>query len=1013
MLKGHAMSRTRRLIAKFLLVAGFVLVARSALAENVRVWRGQITLPTYQWIDSPYPQFDALGGRIVYPYTMQDDILKKPTDRTYKAVFLENEYLRVTCLPELGGRIHRVLDKTRNTDMFHRNEEIKPALIAMRGAWISGGIEWNTGPQGHTVTVVSPVDVTTIEHEDGSATLIVGNTEKIFRTRWAVRLTLHPGKAYLDESVRIFNPTDGVHPYYFWNCTAFPNRPGTRFMFPMSLGTDHAGQNFFHWPKHAGKDLTYLKNYQTMTSIFAYDCVFNFFGAYDVDADHGVVAYANHHELKGKKAWTWGRDQFGIVSQEALSDAGPTGAPYIEVQSGPLLTQAEYGMLPPRNQAAWREWWYPVHGLGEGFEYATRDVAIQTNRSNPSQLELRLIATQPFPRSRVILKRNDKTLLESTVDLSPQSASVVRWNGNNTDPVQVRVINRRGRTLAAYTTPPVIPKVDPPDLVAHPARPDGQPTVDELYLQGHKLDSQTQPLEARKKYEQALKQDPLHGPSLKALAVLDLEAGLYGRAVERLTKALRRDVDDGMAWYYLGAARLHQGAFDEAARCGYKAAQTLDAVALGYNLVGRAQLARGRFDDTLAAFEQALTHNPLDTQARDHRLIALYASGHVDEAVADAKPIIQDLDPTAMIPRAVVALSGNAALQGFVRDVTRIVGERDFTMIEVSRAFSRFGLYEPALRLLMATCIEPPAKPSDNPLVFYELAWLADRVGWSTATEGHLRAAAALEGEGVFPSRPETLDVLTWVIEHNPSDARARLHLGNLLAGLRRVDEAVHWWRQAAKMDSSLSVALRNLGLVAWKKQHNLETAEEDYQRAIAAATDDQDLYYDAARIMTERGRRPEAIRKVESLPKGIHWRADLLLWLAQAYVDEGRYDDAIHLLAAARFSNWEGATGPHDIFARAHLRRGKQDFAHKAYDAALAHFSKALTWPANLEVGRPYDAEEAEARYWQGRALHVLGRLDEAKHAWHAGAMGVEGSDTQNEHRELCRAALELVAEP
>ena len=89
-------------------------------------------------------------------------------------------------------------------------------------------------------------------------------------------MTLHPGKAYLDERIRIANPTDGMHPYYFWNCTAFPNRPGTRFIYPMTLGTDHNGTEFFTWPIHKGKDLTWLKNYPTYTSVFAYQCAFDF-----------------------------------------------------------------------------------------------------------------------------------------------------------------------------------------------------------------------------------------------------------------------------------------------------------------------------------------------------------------------------------------------------------------------------------------------------------------------------------------------------------------------------------------------------------------------------------------------------------------------------------------------------------------------------------------------------------------------------------------------------------------
>ncbi len=157
-------------------------------------------------------------------------------------------------------------------------------------------------------------------NKDGSAYLEVSNLEKTLRTRWTVRVTLHPGRAYLDEQIRIVNPVDAVNPYYFWNCTAFPAKKGTRFMYPMTIGTDHYGREFFNWPINDGKDLSWLKNYERSASIFAVDCMFDFFGAYDVDDDRGVVQVANHYELSGKKAWTWGTWDFGLVSQENLTD---------------------------------------------------------------------------------------------------------------------------------------------------------------------------------------------------------------------------------------------------------------------------------------------------------------------------------------------------------------------------------------------------------------------------------------------------------------------------------------------------------------------------------------------------------------------------------------------------------------------------------------------------------------------------------------------------------------------
>ena len=219
------MGTCRRNLGVGVLFVGLTLSLCASGWAKARAWEGTITIPTYGWSQDVNPKFWALEdqiklsttvkGAIVYPYPMQDHLSRTKADRTYKALFLENEYLKVTCLPELGGRLHSVLDKTTGEETFHLNHVIKPSMIAMRGAWISGGVEWNAGPQGHTVTCVTPVTALVGTNPDGSAYLEVTDLEKSQRTRLTVHLTLHPGKAYLDEHITLFNPTDALSPYYF------------------------------------------------------------------------------------------------------------------------------------------------------------------------------------------------------------------------------------------------------------------------------------------------------------------------------------------------------------------------------------------------------------------------------------------------------------------------------------------------------------------------------------------------------------------------------------------------------------------------------------------------------------------------------------------------------------------------------------------------------------------------------------------------------------------------------
>lgn len=978
-----------------------------------------ITLPTYPWYDDVNPVFTQLESSIYYPYTRQDLLSPEKGDRTYRTLVLENEFLRVTCIPELGGRIHSVLDKTTNEEMYHKNDEIKPALIAMRGAWISGGIEWNPGPQGHTVTIVSPVDVKMEKNPDGSASLRVANTDMIFRTRWTVRLTLHPGKAFLDEEIAIANYTDGIQPYYFWNCTAFPNLPGTRFIYPMSLGTDHGGTNFFTWPIHEGKDITWLKNYPTMSSVFGYDCEFDFFGAYDVDRNRGIVSYANHDNVRGKKAWTWGKDDFGVVSQMSLSDAGPVNAQYIEVQSGPLLTQADYGMLKPRDSVAWQEFWYPAHGLGDGFEYATRDAVVNAKREG-GVLNLSVLATGEFPGARCVLSREDKVLLDQTVDLTPMRPAQISLPSAPEGPVSVELRDAKGAILLAYKTPLNIPKVDIPDLTKKPARADGLPTADELNHEAYLLDSQSDAAGARAGYEKVLTVDPKHIAALNGLATLDIEQGLFAQAAERAKTALARDRNDGWAWYLLGVANLHMGKYEEVLRCTTKAQTLKQTQAVGYTLAGQAYVRLKRYGDAVAAFQRAASMAPGDLRNRAELLAVqkLYTNpGAADEAAAEFAA-----DPNAHVFNAIAAANDEAKLKDAARDLIAHAGEVEFNALEIASFFSQIEAYDAARQWLKAYAELAEASPKEpSALVDYALAYYAAKAGDASGAKTYLAQASKKTTDYVHPHGVESVAIFDYAVKTDPNDANGHLFLGYALAGLLRIDEALPHWQKAVELKPGLSTAWRLLGLHAWKTAKNLPEAERCYRKAIEARSGDQMLYRDLCQILQAQDKRKEGIALAESAPKEPTPRYDVALWLADAYLAEMRYDDCIDLLANAHFSNWEGSSQPRDIYVSALMARGKQRFDKSQYAEALQDFELALTYPANLGVGARYALTDAETRYWIGRTYLAMGKRDEAKAAWDVGAEQYSEKDkhlvfipltaTQTEYVEKCATALEVLA--
>lgn len=975
------------------------------MSTRVRAWTDTIVIPTYPLPpDDVNPRFFELEATLIYPYTMQDHLSRTKEDKSYRALFLENEYFKVICLPELGGRIHSVFDNVRGQEVFYRNAVIKPGLIALRGAWISGGIEWNRGPQSHTVTSFSPVDVVSIEHEDGSASLVIGYTEMNFRTGWEVRLTLHPGKAFLDERIRIFNPTDASHAYYFWNNTAFPNTPGTRFCYPMRAASDH--DRFFPWPIDDGRDLRWLKNYGDATPVFAYQCECDFFGAYDVDRDCGLVQVADHRVLPGKKAWTWGQTDAGRTSQRALTDES---GPYIEIQSGPLRTQTDYAVLMPGEEVAWQEWWYQVAGLGTGFEYATRDVAIE-RLDEDEHVEFRIAATASFPGARVELGRDTTSLLVSHVDLSPREPVRLHVKAGHEQAVAVTVTDADGSILASYRSPFVIPGVQvPAELIRRAPDP---VTADDMYTRAGDFERQMDRVKARRWYARALEREPAHAGALAGMAALDAEAGLYDPAAERLVCALDSDSNNGMAWYQLACVRLCQDRLDEALACGSEAAGRHVSATHGLGVIGRVKMRRGEFGEALAAFITA--HESAQTdRARvfERMLTAAHFAGESRRAQSLAEEAI-GLGTTRLVPWAIHALVGGDGWGRFATDARGFVGEAEFSFLELSLFFGDLGRYREAADLLQATCVDDVSEDELQPLPLHYLAYFEWRLGNAQQAGTHLARAVACRRDYVFPSQPEAIAILQHAVAQAPEDGRAHLYLGNLFGGLGRLGEAVRHWELAGRHDPTLSVAFRNLGVTAWKRDDALNEAVRWLEQAIEARPTDQVSHRDLARVLIALDRRVDAIHLLHTMPPAPARRGDVTTLLARAYLDERRYDQALEVLDAATYSNWEGDIDNWLVFVGAHIERGMARLVSGDAGRALDDFDAALTYPEHLHVGRPSKPREARTQYWRGSALAMQGRLDEARAAWQAGAEGHPSVPEQEEFIAKCRAELEMKTE-
>jgi hypothetical protein len=254
--------------------------------NQAKVYEELVTIPTYRTgnmeKDPLFIEKRAYQGSTgkVYPVPICEKISETREDVEYKAVILENDYLYVMILPELGGRIQRALDKTNGYDFVYYNRVIKPALVGLAGPWISGGIEFNW-PQHHRPSTFMPVDYTFAENPDGSATVTIGETDRIYGTKGNDSITLYPDKAYIEIRGRLFNPTDYPQTFMWWANPAVHVNDDTFSVFPPDVNAvmDHgkravstfpiATGEYYKADYSAGVDISRYKNIKVPTSYMA------------------------------------------------------------------------------------------------------------------------------------------------------------------------------------------------------------------------------------------------------------------------------------------------------------------------------------------------------------------------------------------------------------------------------------------------------------------------------------------------------------------------------------------------------------------------------------------------------------------------------------------------------------------------------------------------------------------------------------------------------------------------
>ena len=197
----------------------------------------------------PNPPFDQFATtRFNYPYTLRTNLTAHRADHQWRAIFLENEYLKCSILPDLGGHLYTCIDKINGQPMFYANPSIKKANIGYRGAWAAFGMEFNFPGVAQLDCRYLLLILHLRKHSDGSASVTVGNVDRVYGMRWSVELVLRPKSTVLEERVTLSNRSDVRHRFYWWNNAGVQVWDDSKIEYPMRFTASHGFTEVEPWP---------------------------------------------------------------------------------------------------------------------------------------------------------------------------------------------------------------------------------------------------------------------------------------------------------------------------------------------------------------------------------------------------------------------------------------------------------------------------------------------------------------------------------------------------------------------------------------------------------------------------------------------------------------------------------------------------------------------------------------------------------------------------------------------
>ena len=979
-------------------------VFASSIFAQVTLEKKPLVLPTYP-VGAPDINPIYFTGRTyqgaqghIYPYAQLDQLTDNQVDKSYEALYVENEYVNVCVLPEIGGRIHSATDKSNGYEFFYKQTGVKPGLVGMLGAWLCGGIEWNF-PHHHRATGFMDIDYQTEENADGSKTIWIGETELRHRYKWSVGVTLYPGRSYIEAKVKIMNRSPFIQSMLWFANVGVHGGPDYQVFFPPStqFGTDHSKVAFTTWPMGpTGRggtgdlvDLSWWKNFTAgWRSIFAWNYEDDFYAGYDHGKQAGTMHVANHYIVPGKKFWLWGNDTHGEMWIRKLTD---NDGVHMEMMVGAYSdNQPDYSWVGPGEIREFSHFWYPIKDIG-GAKNATRDAAVNLERTASDKVFFGFNTTAPFSNAKAVLKSGERVLFEQMIDIDPTKSFVKELDILSlTDDYGLfaALYDANGKELVSYQ-PVQLEKLPMPEVIETVRPAEDYQTVEELYKTGLRIEQfHNARLNPMDYYNEALKRDPSDSRVNTVVGIRYARQGRWALAEKHLLTAIERETrnytttKDPESYYYLGVVYQMQGRLDEAVGCFWKGTWYPTFQSPSYFALAQIACMQDDYAKALELINSSLNVNVRNTKALTVKAYILRKLGNNSEASALLKTItaIDPLDYWSLSEASILAGNGAKFLEK--ENLTRGDGlVKQQELLELAVDYGHLGAYDEALGLLKEAIAsgDPYVR---YPLMYYYSGYYSLLKGDKTASLSYFKQAGAQPSDYCFPFRLEELHLFDIATSENPTDAKAYYYRGNLLYYLEQKTEGITAWEKSANLDPTFGQTGRNLGF-AYDREGNSVQAIKWYEQSIQVDPSNPRTFYEIDQVYQKTGKPVK--ERLALLLKNLNTvmkHDNSIMRLVGLYHETGEYDKSIKLLDTRNFHLWEGSSESHTMFVEAHLLKGLSFANSKKYDDAIKQYTIADTYPENHGLGRSWDggAHFPKIYYYMGKAYAAKGNKDKAK---------------------------------